>query len=157
MNDSPFGQGGQLGQPRQQGEPSKPAERKRSLKVPVIIGAGVLVVALGAGGVVVVPKLLKHTDPGCSAYTASALPAYNHAISDLNAQASQATLEGDLTTAIGQLGTATDKASGTEVKAALQSLLTQLKVVQTDVKKGSVPDTTVTSLNTASTAADNAC
>jgi len=43
------------------------------------------------------------------------------------------------------------------VKTALQGLLTQLQEVQADVKKGAVPDTTVTSLNTASTAADNAC
>jgi hypothetical protein len=43
------------------------------------------------------------------------------------------------------------------VKSALQSLLTQLKEVQSDVKNGAVPDTTVASLNAASTAADNAC
>jgi hypothetical protein len=151
ITDTPFGQGGQPGQG------SQPSERKRSRKVPVIIGAGVLVVALGAGGAVIAPKFLKHTDPGCTAYTSSALPAYNHAISDLNAQASQATLEGDLTTAVGQLTTATGQASGAEVKTALQGLLTQLKQVQADVKKGTVPDTTVTSLNTASTTADNAC
>jgi hypothetical protein len=123
----------------------------------VLIGAGVLVVALGAGGAVIAPKLLKHADPGCAAYTSNALPAYNHAISDLNAQASQATLETDLTAAISQLTTATGQANGAEVKTALQSLLTQLKQVQSDVQKGAVPDATVTSLNTASTAADKAC
>jgi hypothetical protein len=150
----PSGQGGQAPYP---GPGSAPAERKRGRKVPVLIGAGVLVVALGAGGAVVAPKFLKHTDPGCTAYTSNALPAYNHAISDLNAQASQATLESDLATAIGDLTTASGQASGTQVKTALQGLLTQLKEVQADVKKGAVPDTTVTSLNTASTAADNAC
>jgi hypothetical protein len=152
--DRPFAQGGQ---PEYPGQGSQPAQRKRSRKAPVLIGAGVLVVALGAGGAVIAPKLLKHTDPGCTVYTSSALPAYNHAISDLNAQASQATLETDLTAAIGQLTTAAGQASGAQVKTALQSLLTQLKGVQSDVKNGSVPDTTVTSLNAASTAADNAC
>jgi hypothetical protein len=152
--DRPFGQGGQPGYP---GQGSQPAQRKRSRKAPVLIGAGVLVVALGAGGAVIAPKLLKHSDPGCTAYTSSALPAYNHAISDLNAQASQATLKTDLTAAIGQLTTASGQASGAQVKSALQSLLTQLKEVQSDVKNGAVPDTTVASLNAASTAADNAC
>jgi len=40
---------------------------------------------------------------------------------------------------------------------ALNGLLVQLKTVQSDVKSGSVPTSTVNSLNTASTAADNAC
>jgi hypothetical protein len=133
------------------------AERKRSRKVPILIGAGAVVAVVAIGAVVAGPKLLKHTDPGCSAYTTSALPAYNHAITDLNAQASQATLTADLTTAIGQLSTAMGQAQGASVKTALQGLLTDLNTVQADVRKGSVPAATVSSLNSASAVADNAC
>jgi len=134
-----------------------PAERKRGRKAPVFIGVGAVVVVLGIGAAVGAPKLLHHTDPGCTAYTASALPAYNQTISDLNAQASQATLSGDLTTALAQLSAAAGQAQGAAVKSALQGLVTQLTQVQADVQKGSVPATTVTQLNTASAAADSAC
>jgi hypothetical protein len=56
----------------------------------------------------------------------------------------------DMTNAIGQ-------AQSASVKSALNGLLTQLKSVQSDVKSGSVPASTVNSLNAASTAADKAC
>jgi hypothetical protein len=56
----------------------------------------------------------------------------------------------DMTNAIGQ-------AQSASVKSALNGLLTELKSVQSDVKAGSVPTSTVNSLNAASTAADNAC
>ena len=134
-----------------------PAGRRRGRKVPVFIGVGAVVVVLGIGAAVGAPKLLHHTDPGCSAYTASALPAYNQTISDLNAQASQATLSNDLTTALAQLSSAAGQAQGATVKSALQGLISQLTRVQADVQKGSVPASTVTQLNTASAAADNAC
>jgi hypothetical protein len=145
----PYGQGWQPGKPE--------AAAKKSRKVPVIIGVGVLIVALGAGGAVAAPKFLKHPDPGCTAYTSNALPAYNHAITDLNAQAAQPTLESDVAAAISQLQTAAGQASSPQVKTALQALLTKLQEVQADVKAGAVPKDTVSSLNTASSAADNAC
>ena len=134
-----------------------PAGRRRSRKVPVLIGAGAAVVVIGIGAAVAVPRLLQHTDPGCTAYRVNALPAYNQTITDLNAQASQTTLGSDLTTAIAQLSSAAGQAQGTAVKSALQGLLTQLTQVQADTQKGSVPAATVTQLNTAAVTADNAC
>ncbi|HEX3963434.1 MAG TPA: hypothetical protein VHZ03_43500 [Trebonia sp.] len=133
------------------------AGRKRGRKAPLLIGVGAAVVVLGIGAAVAVPRFLHHTDPGCTAYTTSALPAYNQTITDLNAQASQATLASDLTTAIAQLSSATGQAQGATAKSALQGLLTQLTQVQADTQKGSVPAATVTQLNTAAVAADNAC
>jgi hypothetical protein len=149
---APYAPGGPAAGPLAQS-----AERKRGRKVPILIGAGAVVAVVAIGAVVAGPKLLKHADPGCSAYTTSALPAYNHAITDLNAQASQATLTADLTTAISQLSTAMGQAQGAGVKTALQGLLTDLNTVQADVRKGSVPAATVSSLNSASAAADSAC
>jgi hypothetical protein len=134
-----------------------PAERRRGRKVPLFIGIGAAVVVIGVGVVVAAPRLLKHTDPGCSAYTTSALPTYNQTITDLNAQASQATLASDLTTAIAQLSAAAGQAQGAPVKSALQGLLTELTKVQADTQKGAVPAATVTQLNTAADAADKAC
>jgi hypothetical protein len=138
--------------------PAMPDESKRSRKVPVLIGAGAVVVLIGVG-VVAVPKVLHHgsTDAGCTTYSSSALPVYNHAITDLNAQASQATLNKDLSSAITQLTSAVSKAQSTPVKAALQGLLTDLNAVQADVQKGTVPAATVATLNSASAAADGAC
>jgi hypothetical protein len=137
--------------------PDTSGGRRRRRKAPVLIGVGALVVVVGIGAAVEAPKFLRHTDPGCAAYTASALPAYNKTITDLNAQASQATLSNDLTTAVAQLSSATGQAQSATVKSALQGLLSQLTQVQADVQKGSVPAATVAQLNTNSNAADNAC
>jgi hypothetical protein len=138
--------------------PAVPAQRRRGRKAPVLIGVGAVVVLLGIGAAVAVPRFLQHTDPGCTAYRTSALPAYNQTITDLNAKApSQATLANDLTTAIAQLSTAAGQAQSATVKSALQGLLTQLTQVQTDLRKGSVPAATVTQLNTAADSADSAC
>jgi hypothetical protein len=148
--NSPFGQGWQPGN-------TEPAPGKKSRKLPVIVGAAVLVVALGAGGAVAAPKFLKHPDPGCTAYTTNALPAYNHAITDLNAKAAQPTLEADVATAVSTLQTAVGEATSQQVRPALQGLLTKLQEVQAGVKAGTVPRDTVSSLNAASAAADSAC
>ena len=159
----PFGMGGSPGGPgafapdRHARGTAAPAERKGGRKAPWLIGAGALIVVVGVGAVVAAPRVLKHTDPGCSAYATTALPAYNHAITDLNAQASQATLTTDISAAITQLTGAINQAQSATVKTALQGLLTQLTHVQADVKKGAVPAATVSSLNSASAAADSAC
>jgi hypothetical protein len=113
------------------------------------------VVAVAA--VFVAPKLLGPSDPGCGAYSSSALPAYNKTIKDLNAQAPQATLTTDMNSTVGELDNAIAKAQGDSVKSALQGLLGELKTVQTAVKSGSVPTTMVNALNAASTKADGAC
>ncbi len=133
------------------------AGRRRGPRAPVLIGVGAVVALLGVGAAVAAPRFLQHTDPGCTAYTTTALPAYNQTISDLNAQASQATLSSDLTSAIAQLSSAAGQAQGATAKSALQGLLSQLTRVQADVQKGSVPAATVAQLNTAAGAADNAC
>jgi hypothetical protein len=134
-----------------------PAGRRGGRKAPLFIGVGAAVVVLGIGAAVAAPRLLQHPDPGCTAYRTSALPAYNQTITDLNAQASQATLNSDLTTAVAQLSAAASQAQGAPVKSALQGLLTRLTQVQADTQKGSVPAATVTQLNTAAVATDNTC
>jgi hypothetical protein len=112
---------------------------------------------IGVGAAIEGPKYLHHqSDPGCTSYS-NALPAYNRAIGDLNSHASQATLSGDLSTAVSQLTAAMNQAQGTSAKTALQGLLTDLTQVQADVHKGSVPASTVSTLNAASAAADNVC
>jgi putative serine protease PepD len=123
----------------------------------LVAGAGVLaVVAIGA--VVVTPKLLgSSSDPGCKAYAGSTLTAYNKTIGDLNNQSSQQTLTKDMATTVTDLNGAIAQAQSTSVKTALNALLTELKTVQSDVGSGSVPSSTVSALNTASTTADNAC
>ena len=123
----------------------------------LVAGAGVLaVVAIGA--VVVTPKLLgASSDPGCKAYAGSTLTAYNKTIGDLNNQSSQQTLTKDMATTVTDLNGAIAQAQSASVKTALNTLLAELKTVQSDVGSGSVPSSTVSALNTASTTADNAC
>src|SRR5580700_3205029 len=138
------------------GKPSaKPSSNRNKA---LVAGAGVLAL-VAVGGVVVAPKLLGggSSDPGCTAYSGSALTAYNKTIDDLNAQASQSVLSADMSAATTDLNGAISQAKGASVKSALNGLLTQLNTVKTDVKSGSVPTSTVSALNAASTAADNAC
>jgi hypothetical protein len=108
-------------------------------------------------GVMLAPKLFGSSDPGCKAYTGPGLTAYNKAIYDLNAQASQARLSADIAAAVSELTQATTDAHSPAVKSALNALLSSLKTVQTDVAHGAVPTSTVNALNTASTSADKAC
>ena len=141
----------------QPGKPSSTRNPSSSKNKALIAGAGVLAV-VAVGGVVVAPRLLAgSSDPGCKAYSGPALTAYNKTIDDLNAQASQSVLTTDMSTAITDLNSAISQAQAAPVKSALNVLLTQLKAVQTDIKSGSVPTSTVNSLNAASTAADHAC
>ena len=112
---------------------------------------------MAAAGVIMAPKLFGPSDPGCKAYTGTALAAYNQTISDLNAQASQAKLTNDMSTAIVDLQTAAAQAQSASVKSALDGLLAEMNTVRTDVGKGSVPTATVGALNTAANAADSAC
>jgi hypothetical protein len=125
----------------------------------LIAGAGVLAV-VAVGGVVVAPRLLGgggSSDPGCKAYAGSAITAYNKTIGDMNAQAAQSVLDADMSATITDLTGAIAQAQSASVKSALTGLLTELKSVQTDVRSGSVPTTTVNALNAASAAADSAC
>jgi hypothetical protein len=137
-------------------EPSQKPSPNRNKAL--VAGAGVLAV-VAIGGVVIAPKLLAggSSDPGCKAYSGSALTAYNKTIDDLNAQASQSVLSADMSTATTDLTSAISQAKSDSVKSALNGLLTQLNTVKADVKSGTVPTTTVNSLNAASTTADNAC
>jgi hypothetical protein len=113
------------------------------------------VVAIGA--VLVVPRLMGPSDPGCKEYGGAAIAAYNKTIGDLNGQVPQATLTSDMATAVRDLTDAVGKAKSGTVKSALQGLLSQLEAVQADVRSGSVPVGTVDKLNAASAKADNAC
>jgi hypothetical protein len=125
----------------------------------LVAGAGVLAV-VAIGGVIVAPKMLgggASSDPGCKAYSSTALPTYNKAINDLNAQKSQSVLSADLSTATTELTSAIGQAKSASVKSALTGLRTELDAVKKGVQAGSVPASTVDSLNTASTNADNAC
>jgi hypothetical protein len=137
-----------------------PADRRSGRRnTALIAGAGVLAVAAIAG-VIVTPRLLGSTDPGCKAYSGATLTAYNKTIAELNSrakQSKQATLSQDMTTTIADLTRAVDQAKSASVESALNNLLLQLKRVQADVGQGAVPGSTVSALNSASTAADNAC
>jgi hypothetical protein len=124
----------------------------------LLIGAAVVVAAAAAAGVVLAPKVFHQAaDPGCKVYTGTALTAYDQAISDLNAQASQAKLTSDMSAAIVSLQNAAAQAQSASVRSALDRLLGQLNTVRTDVENGSVPTSTVSALNTAANAADSAC
>jgi hypothetical protein len=124
----------------------------------LVAGAGVLAI-VAVGGVIVAPKLLGggSSDPGCKAYSGTAITAYNKTIDDLNAQASQPVLNADMSATVTDLTSAIAQAKSASVKSALNGLLTELKSVQSDVRSGTVPTTTVNALNAASTTADNAC
>jgi hypothetical protein len=134
-------------------QPAKPSSNKNKA---LVAGAGVLAV-VAVGGVIMAPRLLGPSDPGCKSYSGTAITAYNKTIGDLNAQASQSVLTADMSAAIADMTNAIGQAQSASVKSALNGLLTELKSVQSDVKAGSVPTSTVNSLNAASTAADNAC
>jgi hypothetical protein len=122
----------------------------------LVAGAGIIAV-VAVAGVIVTPKLLGSTDPGCKAYSGTTLTAYNKTIGDLNKQSSQAELRQDMTTTINDLTQAVGQANRASVKSALNGLLTELKTVQADIDSGSVPDSTVSGLNHAATTADGAC
>jgi hypothetical protein len=153
--------GAQFGQVPPFGGPAMPSatpgHHRLGGKSRLLIGGAVAVVVVAGGVALAVPKLLGSSDPGCASYTGTALTAYNQTISDLNAQASQARLTSDMTTAIADLTTAADQAESATVKSALDGLLSQLSTVRADVQAGSVSAQTVTALNNASRAADNAC
>ena len=152
--DDPWGPGGPQGAPSNGDRRKGPGSRRRR----ALIGVVVAVVILAVAGVFVGRKLLNGpTDPGCRDYANTALASYNKLISDLNAQAPQATLNLDMTTAVSQLTTATDQAQSASVKSAIGGLLSELETVRSDVAQGAVPASTVDALNAASTAADNAC
>jgi hypothetical protein len=130
---------------------------KLSRRKGVIIGGAAVVAALAVGGVILGPRLLHSTDPGCKAYTGTALTAYNKTIDDLNRQVPQATLTSDMTSAINQLKTAAGQAQSASAKSALNGLLAQLTAVSGDMRQGAVPAGTVSKLNAAASTADNAC
>jgi hypothetical protein len=133
-------------------QPGKPESKTR-----LLIGGAAVIAVLAVGAVIVTPKLLGPSDPGCKAYVGTALTAYNQTVRDLNAQASQAKVTGDMTTAIADLKTAAAQAQSASVKSALGGLLAELTTVRTDVQKGSVSPGTVSAINKAANTADKAC
>jgi hypothetical protein len=127
--------------------------RNKALAVAFGVLAVIAIVA-----VVETPKVFgSSSDAGCKAYSGSTLTAYNKTIDDLNNQSSQQTLAKDMATTVTDLNGAIAQAHSASVKSALNALLSELKTVQADVGSGSVPSSTVSALNTASTTADNAC
>ena len=112
-------------------------------------------------GVLVVTKAFGYlggpSDPGCKTYANTALGAYNKTIDDLNAQASRTTLDADMAAAISDLTSASAQAQSASAKSALSALLAEFKVVRANVAAGSVPQSTVKTLNADSAAADSAC
>jgi hypothetical protein len=134
------------------------APRRPGRRAFVLMGIGALVVVVGIGAAVEGPRLFNppDTDPGCIAYNAM-LPAYDRTVTELNDQASQATLTQDFTNTVSSLTNAVGLAQSTTKKTALQRLLTDLTEVQTDIKHGSVPSAAVEQLNAAASAADGAC
>lgn len=142
-------------------EPRRPHRGARRIpgSVTRILVGGAVVIVIGAGIGIGYSALRgsKGDDPGCKAYTATALPAYNQTVKDLDARAQQATLTTDLTTAANDLASAAGQAKSGLVQSALSGLRTQVTAMNQDVKKGSIPSSAVTALNNASAAADSAC
>jgi hypothetical protein len=97
------------------------------------------------------------SDPGCKVYANSAIDAYNKTVNDLNAHASQTTLDADMAASVTDLTSASAQAQATSARSALSALLAEFKVVRADVAAGSVPESTVRALNSDSAAADSAC
>jgi hypothetical protein len=120
-----------------------------------------VVVVIAVVGVLFVTKAFGYfggsSDPGCKVYANSALGAYNKTINDLNASASQTTLDADMAAAISDLTSASAQAQSASARSALSALLAEFKVVRADVAAGSVPSSTVKALNADSAAADSAC
>ena len=124
----------------------------------MLIGGPVALVVIALAAVFVVGR--QHdasSDPGCQAYASTALPAYNKAVGVLNTQAAQATVSGEMSTAVTDLTSAARQAQSTSVRSALATMLTQLKTVQAGIAAGTVPSSVVKALNAASAAADTAC
>jgi hypothetical protein len=140
------------------GQETNPAgsQDKTNRNRALVAGAGVLAVAAIAG-VLVAPKVFGPADPGCTVYSGAALTAYNKTIGDLNAKRSQAVLTKDMSTTITGLNSAIAQAQSAPVTSALNGLLIELKTVRSGIEAGSVPASTVSALNAASTVADNAC
>jgi hypothetical protein len=139
-----------------------PAKEKKpsSARRRALVGSVALLVVIALAGAAYVTKGFGYfgpSDPGCKAYTSTALAAYNKTIDDLNAQASQTALDADMTTAITDLTTASAQAQSASAKSALSALLAEFKVVRADVTAGSVPVSAVRALNADSAAADHAC
>src|SRR6202042_1845753 len=67
----------------------------KNRNIALVAGAGVLS-TIAIIGVIVAPKVLGPSDPGCKAYAGPALTAYNKTIHDLNAQAPQSVLSADM-------------------------------------------------------------
>jgi hypothetical protein len=132
------------------------ASPNKNRNMALVAGAGVLSL-IAIGGVILAPKMLRPSDPGCTAYAGPALTAYNKTIYDLNAQAAQSRLSADMSAAVSELTQAITAAHGSTVKSALNGLLSELRTVQADVAAGTVPTSTVNALNAASTTADKAC
>jgi hypothetical protein len=114
------------------------------------------VIALAAVFVVTRPHS-ESSDPGCQTYSSTALPAYNNAVKVLNSQSAEATVRGEMSTAVTDLTSAARQAKSASARSALGTMLTQLKAVQSGVAAGSVPSSVVKALNAASAAADTAC
>jgi hypothetical protein len=116
---------------------------------------------IAVAGVLFVTKAFGYfagpSDPGCQTYANSALGAYNKTINDLNAHAPQTTLDADMAAAITDLTSASARAQSASARSALTALLAEFKVVRANVAAGSVPPSTVTTLNADSAAADSAC
>jgi len=123
-----------------------------------VIGGATALAVVAVAGVILVPKYLGGpSDPGCKAYADTALGAYNKAIDDLNAEAPKAALDTDMATVITDLTNASAQAQSTSATSTLNALLAEFKVVRADVVLGSVPKSTVVTLNADSAAADKAC
>ncbi len=88
------------------GQPAKPSSTRNKA---LVAGAGVLAV-VAVGAVIIAPRLLSPSDPGCKSYSGTAITAYNKTIDDLNAQASQSVLSADMSAAITDLTSAIGQA-----------------------------------------------
>jgi hypothetical protein len=157
MDGDPFA----AGAPMREADQAAPAAAAAAENPPkqrkaLVAGAAVLAVA-SVVAVIVAPRLIGPSDPGCKAYSGATIVYYNKTIHDLNGQTPTSVLSPDMATAITDLTGAVAQAKSPSVKAALDGLLSDLKTVQSEVAAGTVATSTVDALNAASINADHAC
>jgi hypothetical protein len=120
--------------------------------------AGTLLSLLVLGGIgVFVPKVLKASDPGCTYFKGTALPAYNQMIGNLDHQKLTPASGTQVRAVAAELAVAQGKSKSASVQSALHSLITQLGTIQNDASKGSLPPSATTALNSAASSLDSAC
>lgn len=105
----------------------------------------------------VLPHLIRASDPGCAAYKGPALTAYNKVIADFSGHA-HAAETADISRAITELDTAAARSHSAAASQDLLRLTAQLRIVLADIRAGKVvPASVLNTLNRAAADTDTDC